>query len=80
MCCSQYSRVILRLCLIVTRREIILAHLTRASSACVQRALPLPSVTSSNLGFAKLIIFPACLRFKEQSERAGRPGSSDSGG
>ena len=39
--------------LIRTRREVILAHLARASSACMQpRALLLPSVSSSNLGFA----------------------------
>ena len=40
-------------CLFRTRREVILAHLARASSACMHpRALLLPFVNSSNLGFA----------------------------
>ena len=44
-------------CLIRTRREVIHAHLARASSACMQsRALLLPSVSSSNLGFAVLLL------------------------
>ena len=47
------------------RREVILADFVRASSACLLRALLLPSVTSSNLGCAIFIIFHACLLVKK---------------
>ena len=41
----------------MTRREVILAYLARASSACMQQALLLLSVSSSNLGFAVFVFF-----------------------
>ena len=41
-----------------TRREVVLAHLARASFACMHRILLLPSVTnSSNLGFSVFSFF-----------------------